>query len=151
MAFSFRPRYVIVTGVQISTDGWTVGGPASCLFCSHSLDTSFLDSRYSPLCAVMSRVLLTAPRYGLLCLLARLVARSNNDSSAPDRLPHEAATKGGHQGLQHHQQPAPFIPTPGADGRRSGHHGLVFHVRVASGALYAAELLENKGEQPRSA
>lgn len=73
--------------------------------------------------------------------LVRHVARSNNDSSAPDRLPHEAARKGGHQVLRHHHQrriythpwrgrPPIWPPRP------------CFHVEVASGALYAAESLE---------
>lgn len=49
----------------------------------------------------------------------------NNDSSAPDRLPHEAARKAATKSCSTTSN-STIIPTPGADGRRSGHRGHVF-------------------------
>lgn len=82
---------------SVRTDG--LWGSVSYLLCSHSLDTSFVVSRCSPLRRDVAGATCCPT---IWAALARHLARSNNDSSAPDRLPHEAATKGGHQGLQHH-------------------------------------------------
>lgn len=78
----------------------------------------------SSLCVVMQRVLLNGPTIWAAAALARHVARLNNDSSAPDRLPHEAARKGGHQ-IQRHHHPAtqlyPPLARTAADPATRGH------------------------------